>query len=188
MVIHELSHGVVALALGDQTARLAGRLTLNPLKHVDPIGTIFLPIFLRMVNSPIVFGWAKPVPINVFNLRHPKRDMLWIGVAGPMANLLLAVVSAAVLKLFGRGLPDLMVGLIRYLAVVNLVLGIFNLLPIPPLDGSRVLVGLLPARFMVALLLMEKWGFLLVILLLYSGWIDKLLGPMLGFLIHTLGL
>lgn len=188
VILHELSHGFVALALGDRTAQQAGRLTLNPLKHVDPVGTIFLPLVLRLVHSPVTFGWAKPVPINVFNLRHPKRDMLWIGMAGPVSNLLMAIAASGFLKVFGPGLPPVVVSLVKYLALVNLVLGVFNLLPIPPLDGSRVLMSIVPNRFAVGLILMERWGFILVFLLLYLGWIDKFLGPMIEYLVRVLGL
>ncbi len=188
VVIHELSHGFVALAFGDTTAQRAGRLTLNPLKHVDPIGTLFLPLFLRLIGSPVTFGWAKPVPINPVNLRHPRRDMLWIGMAGPVSNLLMALAAAGFLRLLGPGLPATVVALVKYLALVNLVLGTFNLLPIPPLDGSRVLLSLVPARFAVGLILMERWGFILIFLLLYLGWIDKVLAPMIGFLVQFLGL
>lgn len=188
VVVHEVSHGWVALRLGDRTALESGRLTLNPLRHIDPIGTVALPLFLRLVDAPFVFGWAKPVPINPLNFRHPRRDMLWVGAAGPAANMALA--SAAAL-LSGAGqlwLPALAVALLKYLAVINVVLGVFNLLPVPPLDGSRILLGMLPRAWAGILLLLERWGILLVFLLLYSGVLDRILSPAVGFLIRLLGL
>ena len=188
VVVHEVSHGLVAEALGDPTARRAGRLTLNPLRHVDPIGTVLLPLFLRLIHAPFVFGWAKPVPINFANLRHPKRDVLWIGAAGPAANFLLAGGTALLLKMAGPALPAVAAGLLRYLALINLMLGTFNLLPVPPLDGSRVLVGLLPARWAVGFLLLERWGIVLVMLLLYSGVIDRVIWPTVAWLAQVLEL
>lgn len=175
VTVHELSHGLAALYFGDSTARQAGRLTLNPLRHIDPVGTLLLPLLLRVLNSPFIFGWAKPVPINVLNLRHPRRDILWVGAAGPAANFLLAAVVALLLKLFGGTLPSWVAELARYLVLINLVLGTFNLLPIPPLDGSRVLMGILPARFSWRVAGLERWGVVLVLLLLYLGIGDRLL-------------
>jgi Zn-dependent protease len=187
VMVHEVSHGLVALALGDPTARDARRLTLNPLRHIDPVGTVALPLFLVAMNLP-AFGWAKPVPVNAFNLRHPKRDMLWVGAAGPAANFLLAAAGAFLLSRFGGALPALAEGLTRYLVQINLVLGTFNLLPIPPLDGSRVLTGLLPVPLARAVLSAERWGFLIVIALLYFGVLDRLVWPVVGFLARILGL
>ena len=188
VVIHEVSHGWVALQLGDSTALTAGRLTLNPLKHIDLMGTILLPVLLLVLHSPFVFGWAKPVPINILNLRHPKRDMLWVGAAGPAANFFLAVVGALLVRAGAPWMPPLLVGLLKYLVLINLILGTFNLLPIPPLDGSRVLAGLLPlsaARWLFAL---ERWGIILVMGLLYFGVLDRILWPAVTFLAKVLGL
>lgn len=187
VMVHEVSHGLVALALGDSTARDAKRLTLNPLRHIDPVGTVALPLLLVSMHLP-AFGWAKPVPINIFNLRHPKRDMLWVGAAGPAANFLLAVAGAFLLSRFGGALPALAAELTRYLVQINLVLGTFNLLPIPPLDGSRVLTGLLPLPLARLMLSAERWGFLIVIALLYLGVLDKLIWPAVEFLGRMLGL
>ncbi len=151
VVIHEVSHGWVALWLGDDTALRAGRLTLNPLKHIDPLGTIALPLLLVFLRSPFVFGWAKPVPVQFLNLRNPKRDMIWVGAAGPLSNFLLAGISAWALRQMSPILPELIEALLRFFILVNLVLGTFNLFPIPPLDGSRVLTGLLPASLSMVL-------------------------------------
>ena len=127
VVIHEVSHGVVANWLGDPTARQAGRLTLNPLKHIDPFGTLLLPLMLRLLHSPVVFGWAKPVPVDYRNLKHPKRDMLWIGAAGPAANFAMAAAAAFLLRAGGAALPPVAVSLLQTLAWINLGLGMFNL-------------------------------------------------------------
>lgn len=188
VVVHEVSHGWVALRLGDRTALESGRLTLNPLRHIDPIGTVALPLFLRLVDAPFVFGWAKPVPINPLNFRHPRRDMLWVGAAGPAANLALASAAALFSHVGQPLLPGLGIALLKYLAVINVVLGVFNLLPVPPLDGSRILLGMLPRAWAGILLLLERWGILLVFLLLYSGALDRILSPAVGFLIRLLGL
>ena len=187
VTVHELSHGLVALYFGDPTARQAGRLTLNPLKHIDPMGTLLLPLLLRLIHSPLLFGWAKPVPINALNLRHPRQDILWVGAAGPAANFLLAAVVALGLKLFGGLFPLLLTELARYLILINLVLGTFNLLPIPPLDGSRILMGILPARFSWILALLERWGILLVLLMLSLGLGDRVLDPVVTTLARWLG-
>jgi len=188
VVVHEVSHGWAALGLGDRTALEAGRLTLNPLRHVDPIGTLLLPVFLQMINAPFVFGWAKPVPVNPLSFRCPRQGMLWVGAAGPAANFLLAA-AAAFLSHAGAGvLSGLAVDLLRALALINLVLGVFNLLPVPPLDGSRVLLGLVPPAWAGVLGRLERWGILLVILLLYTGALDRILGPSVWFLARALGL
>ena len=127
VVIHEVSHGVVANFLGDSTARQAGRLTLNPLRHIDPFGTLLLPLMLRLIHSPIIFGWAKPVPVDYRNLRSPKRDMLWIGAAGPASNFTMAAVIALLLRAGGLAWPPLAISLLQALALMNLSLGLFNL-------------------------------------------------------------
>ena len=187
VVVHEVSHGCVALVLGDRTALVAGRLTLNPFKHIDPVGTFLLPLLLVFIRAPFVFGWAKPVPVNVMNLHSPKRDIFWVGAAGPAANFSLAILVAVLLKAIGAAAPLwLMVGA-KYLILINLVLGIFNLIPIPPLDGSRILTGLLPSRFAKQVLSLERWGTLLVVILLAFGFIDKVLQPLVSFLAKLLG-
>jgi len=168
VVVHEVSHGLVALRLGDPTARDAGRLTLNPLKHIDPVGTVLLPVLLMVMHSPFVFGWAKPVPVNAFNLRHPKRDMLWVGAAGPLTNFALAVVGAFGLKLFGPSSP-LAADIFTLIVLINVLLGMFNLVPIPPLDGSRVLTSLLPVRYIPMMIKLERWGMPILVILLFMG-------------------
>lgn len=188
VTVHEVSHGWVAFRLGDTTAQRAGRLTLNPLRHIDPFGTILLPLLLRLINAPLMFGWAKPVPINALNFRHPRRDLLWVGAAGPAANFLFAAVVTGLVKLGEGMIPLLALELGKYLILINVVLGLFNLLPVPPLDGSRVLAGLLPARFTGVMVLLERWGFFLILLLLLMGLDEWLLKPVVEGLVRWLGL
>jgi Zn-dependent protease len=179
VVVHEFAHALVARRLGDTTAERLGRLTLNPLAHIDPIGTILLPVLLVVTHAPIVLGWAKPVPIDFRQLGHPKRDMIWVGLAGPAANFLAAALSA----LIYRSLPGANASLVGLILVsfilINITLGTFNLIPIPPLDGSRVLVGLLPMSMARPYLRMERYGFLIVIGLLYVGAFDRIIGPII---------
>ncbi len=187
VVVHEVSHGWVALYFGDTTALKAGRLTLNPFRHIDPVGTVILPVLLMALRAPIVFGWAKPVPVNPLFMRHPKRDMLWVGLAGPAANFFLAVLAAVALKYSKLWIPELAAALVRYLILVNLLLGTFNLLPIPPLDGSRILTGILPRGLARVFLQTEKWGIVLVMVLLYLGVINRVLMPVVEQLARFLG-
>jgi len=184
IVLHEVSHGWVAFRLGDDTAYWMGRLTLNPIKHIDPVGTILIPLVLLVLNTGFVFGYAKPVPINYRKLRNPKRDMVLVAVAGPVTNLLLACASALLLWLVTL-LPDSMIAVVKPLAlmcqasiIINMVLCIFNLLPLPPLDGGRVAVGLLPYRAADALARLEPYGFLIVVVLLLTGVLQSLIGPL----------
>lgn len=180
VVIHELSHGVVANRLGDDTARLAGRLTLNPLPHLDPFASILLPLFLFWVGSPIIFGSAKPVPVNFFNLRHPKRDMALVSLAGPLSNFFLAAAFALPVR-FGLVSPmTATYQIFLQIVILNLVLGIFNLLPIPPLDGSKVFASLFSDEMMYRILTWERFGFILIILFLYLGLIHSVLVPILN--------
>jgi Zn-dependent protease len=186
VILHELSHGVVALKLGDDTAQRMGRLTLNPLPHIDPIGTVLLPAFLLLVGAPFLFGYARPVPVDYRRLRNPKRDMMLVALAGPLTNLGLAIVSAGVLhRLVGHAsaMPDGATGgivaplawIALYSVVINVVLAVFNLLPIPPLDGGRVLTGILPLRYARLVARVEPFGFMIVILLLMTDALNVVL-------------
>jgi Zn-dependent protease len=184
VVLHEVSHGWVANRLGDDTARWMGRLTLNPLKHIDPLGTVIIPLLLLVMGSPFLFGYAKPVPINFRKLRNPKRDMVWVAAAGPVTNLLLALFSAVLLYAVVR-LPaaaDWVVHPVSLMCqasiLINMVLCIFNLLPLPPLDGGRVAVGLLPGPAAYQLSRVEPFGFLIIVVLLMTGLLQSLIGPL----------
>ncbi|RLA19501.1 MAG: site-2 protease family protein [Gammaproteobacteria bacterium] len=182
ITVHEVAHGWVAKQYGDRTAEMLGRLTLNPLKHIDPIGTILVPGVLLLMGG-FVFGWAKPVPINPRNLRSPKRDMAIVAVAGPIANLLMALFWALIIRigtLFVGGQE--MIGLpLIYMGSAGISINIFlmmlNLLPIPPLDGGRVLAGFLPGPLAYKLNRLEPYGFMILIALIYFGGLSLLLGP-----------
>tara|TARA_B100000315_G_scaffold225987_1_gene232607 strand:- start:277 stop:915 length:639 start_codon:yes stop_codon:yes gene_type:complete len=193
VVLHELAHGVAAYRLGDRTALQAGRLTLNPLAHVDPMGTIVVPLLLILFKSPFLFGWAKPVPINPSYLKDPKRDMIWIGLAGPATNLLIAVASALLLKFFlvlrflSEGVfAEFGVSILVNSAIINVVLAVFNALPIPPLDGGKILAGLLPSRQVEMLNQIEPYGFLILMLLLMSGMLGTIIGPFIQVFLRIL--
>ncbi|PIY83294.1 MAG: site-2 protease family protein [Candidatus Omnitrophica bacterium CG_4_10_14_0_2_um_filter_44_9] len=185
VVIHEFAHGFVALQLGDTTAQRAGRLTLNPLAHIDPFGTVLLPIMLVIMNSPVLFGWAKPIPVNFAALKNPKKDMIWVGLAGPLANLACAF-AAAILFKFGLKNSEILAATLQYFMVINVVLAIFNLIPIPPLDGSRVLMGLLPRPSAILLASAEPYGFILLFALLYAGLFDKVVWPVANYVLFYL--
>ena len=184
VVLHEFAHGWVAYRLGDPTAKFMGRLTLNPIKHIDPIGTIVLPIMLIVMSSPVIFGWAKPVPVNFMNLKHPRRDMMWVGIAGPLVNVCLAIFFSLLFKLSFSPTDH---HVIELAVIINLVLAIFNMIPIPPLDGSRLIMGLLPSNFAYALARMEKYGIIIVLLLLYLGLFDRVVWPLVSFFAYKLG-
>jgi Zn-dependent protease len=186
ITMHEVAHGWVAERFGDPTARLLGRLTLNPIKHLDPIGTLLLFF--------IGFGWARPVPVNPGNLRDPRRNMLWVALGGPVANLGLALVSALVLRGLGR-FPAGSVGSIEAMVLepltlmaafslyINVVLAVINLMPVPPLDGGRVLIGLLPQKSAAVVARIEPFGFFIVIFLFFfSPLSERVLLPIVGSL------
>ncbi|MDD4908636.1 MAG: site-2 protease family protein [Candidatus Omnitrophica bacterium] len=187
MTFHEFSHGWAAYKLGDTTAARQGRLTLNPLAHIDPVGTVLLPILLFITtNGQFVFGAAKPVPINYYALRNPRRDMLLIGLAGPLSNIILAALLSVILK--GLNSASLAAELIRNLAFINIILGVFNLLPIPPLDGSRVVAGLLPDSLAQAYNRLEPYGFIIIIGLMALGILNILIWPAIILTAKALGI
>ncbi len=188
VICHEVAHGLMAEKLGDPTARYAGRLTLNPIPHIDLFGSILLPAFLLLIHSPILFGAAKPVPVDYRNLRNLKWDMILVSLAGPATNFVLAILAAAAYRL-SPNLSGLGQQLLIETVMLNLVLGLFNLIPIPPLDGSKVLAslfGFLDRNWMYAILSMERFGFILIILFLYTGLLNTVLMPPLNFLLNFL--
>ena len=183
ITVHEVAHGWVAKRLGDPTAMMLGRLTLNPLKHVDPIGTFLVPFALMLMHLPI-FGWAKPVPVTWENLRHPKRDMIFVAAAGPAANLLMALLWGLVAKLSTLTPPDwawaaVPMQLMGEIGIfINVLLMVFNLLPLPPLDGGRVAVGLLPGPWAWQLSRVEPYGFFILLGLMITGVLWFIIRPM----------
>lgn len=185
ITVHEVAHGWVASKFGDQTARLAGRLTLNPLKHIDPLGTIVIPLVLLLFTN-FIFGWAKPVPVDARNMRNPRRDMAITSLAGPVANLLMAIGWAAVAKI-GFYLNDWLGVPLIYMGLagieINIILGVLNCLPIPPLDGGRALYNILPGRLAWNFYKLEPYGFLILLLLMFTGVLSFILGPIVYFLI-----
>lgn len=192
ITVHEVAHGFVAMLCGDYTAKLSGRLTLNPLRHIDPVGTVLLPM-LMLLFSNFIFGWAKPVPVDPRNMRHPRRDMAMVALAGPLANLLMALGWAAIAKL-GMHLSSAdnqWVGVpLAYMGeagiMINIVLGVLNLIPLPPLDGGNILKNLLPPRLAYQFSFIEPYSFFILILLLVTGFLSSVIGPPVIFLLRLI--
>ena len=190
IIVHEVAHGFVAYKRGDSTAKLLGRLTLNPIYHIDIFGSIILPAILMLTGAP-VFGWAKPVPVNMYNLKNPKRDMIFVSLAGVTANFLLAVIAGIIMFLIrsagaeGSFLFSVYM-VMQYVIVINIVLMIFNLIPIPPLDGSRVVLFLLPRDLAQKYAKIERYGFWIILILLMTNILWKIIAPIANFLIKLL--
>ncbi len=189
IILHEIAHGGAAYALGDPTAYRAGRLTLNPIPHIDLMGSIVLPAILVFTGSPFLIGWAKPVPINPAYFRNLRLGIVLTGAAGPATNLAIAALAAAAWKLLvpTQIVPAEPVGeVLVYASVINIVLAVFNLVPIPPLDGSRIVMGLLPRRLAYAYGRLERYGMLIVLGLLVAGGMTYVVTPVARFLIKIL--
>lgn len=190
VMVHEVSHGVVAFKLGDETAKNEGRLTLNPLVHIDFFGSIFLPILLILTNSPVIFGWAKPVPYNPNNLKNPKKGAALIGIAGPLSNIILAVIFGILLKIIsGIGISISLFPLVMFFQIIifiNLLLAVFNLVPIPPLDGSKLLFAVLPQKCRKLQFFLERYGMAILLAFIFFGF--WLLIPIINFLYGLLAL
>jgi len=197
ITVHEVAHGWVARRLGDPTAFMLGRLTLNPLKHIDPVGTVLVPLALLMIGG-FVFGWAKPVPVTWENLRHPKLDMALVAAAGPVANLVMALLWAGAMKIgmLLAGTADAIAIPLLYMGaagiMINLVLMVLNLLPLPPLDGGRVVAGLLPDRLSWQFSRLEPYGLMILLSMLFFGLLGDVLRPpvvlLQGLIFSMLGL
>ena len=176
ITVHEAAHGYAARHYGDNTAYALGRITLNPLKHIDPIGTILMPLVLIFAGSPFLFGYAKPVPVHFGNLNNPKRDMVWVALAGPASNLAMALIWGIVFYLLqGAGVNESFFNKMAQGGIlVNAVMFAFNLFPLPPLDGGRILVGLLPYKYAELVSRVEPWGFFIVLGLVIAGVINAI--------------
>jgi len=191
ITLHEAAHGYVARHFGDMTAFAAGRISLNPLRHIDLVGTIIVPL-VSLLLADILFGWAKPVPVNFANLRNPKKDMLWVAAAGPFSNLLMALGWALALKV-GAGLAPGSSGAVWLVLsaacgiFVNVILMVLNLLPLPPLDGGRIAVSLLPHRLAWKFAQIERYGFMILIVLLFTGALGIILWPLINLSISGIG-
>jgi len=180
VVIHEVAHGLAAYKLGDPTAKYEGRLTLNPIPHLDPLGSILTPGFLIIIGAPFFFGWAKPVPFNPYNLRHPRRDEAIIAFAGPLSNIILAIAAALIYRVLVPDPGTIIAAVLASFIFINLVLAVFNLIPIPPLDGSKLVFSAFPsiAEFRGVL---ESVGFVLILLFIVSP-LSNFIGPLVSTL------
>lgn len=199
ITFHELSHGLVANKLGDPTAKMMGRLTLNPIAHIDIFGTILMPLMLLIfTNGQFVFGYAKPVPINPMNFKNPKRDMAISAAAGPVTNILLSIISVFILKfivipflplfpeILSTTLMEPLIMILKSSVIYNVILAAFNLMPIPPLDGGRVLMGFLPSRQAISFSRIEPFGFLIVIILIATGVANYFVVPLVNLFLWVL--
>ena len=184
ITVHEAAHGYAAKHFGDKTAFFLGRITLNPLKHIDPIGTILIPGALWLLNAPFLFGWAKPVPVNFSNLRNPKKDMMWVALAGPASNFFMAIIWVILLNFTQSNQVNYSLfisGMCQVGIMINLVLMLLNLLPIPPLDGGRMAVSLLPNPWSYKLASLERYGMFILLFMIMSGLLTVILLPLLRF-------
>jgi Zn-dependent protease len=193
ITVHEVAHGWAAKQLGDRTAQMLGRLTLNPLRHIDPIGTVLVPLLLLVLPGGFIFGWAKPVPVTWQNLNQPKRDMALVAVAGPLANLLMVLFWILMIRVGVLLGPEIGYSRLFFIYTgvagifINTILMVLNLIPLPPLDGGRVLTGLLPGPLAWKFSRVEPYGFIILVALLATGLLGKILGEPLQFLLGGFG-
>jgi Zn-dependent protease len=190
ITLHEAAHGYVAKLFGDSTAYLLGRVSLNPVRHIDPVGTIALPL-LSLAMGGVLFGWAKPVPVDFGKLNHPKRDMLWVAAAGPAANLAMILFWALMIKLAlvmpGNSYAEPMAKMGSFGVQINAALMVLNLIPLPPLDGGRIAVSLLPHDLALPLARVEPYGLIVLVVLLFSGLLGRLINPLIDATMHGVG-
>jgi Zn-dependent protease len=184
VVIHEVAHGLAALSQGDQTAKIMGRLTLNPIKHIDPFGSIILPLFCAILPGGIILGWAKPVPVNFNALRSGKKGEALVAFAGPLSNIILAVVAGLVIRGFASSLPDPAVIALSIVIITILVLAVFNLVPLPPLDGSRILAAILPHKARYIMGILDRYGLIFALVFIFFIW--QLVVPVVYFIANLI--
>lgn len=188
VVCHEIAHGYTAFRLGDPTASRMGRLSFNPIVHIDLFGTIILPAMLIFMKSPFLFAWAKPVPVNPAYFRNPKKGMMLVAMAGPATNLAIAIALSVLLSLLGGILPAFLTRTFAYVSVINVMLMVFNLIPIPPLDGSRIVSNFLKGKALWNYMKLERFGMFIVFGLLFTGVISSILYPAMNLTVKLLGL
>ena len=196
LTVHEVAHGYIAYRKGDYTAKMLGRLTMNPIKHLDPFGTVVFPLLLAFSGTGVIFGWAKPVPVNSFNFKNPRKDMMYVGLAGPLSNFILAAVIAFVFRILlifpGQevlwsskvGQPSAIMFLLTI--KISIYLGVFNLLPIHPLDGSHILEGLLPPQQAQAYSRLSQYGFIFLLILLFTGVLTAVTYPLYALILRVI--
>lgn len=187
VILHEFAHGYSAYRYGDDTAYLSGRLTLNPIAHIDPVGTVVLPFVCYLAGWPMI-GWAKPVPVNPYRLRHPRADMPKVAFAGPLTNIILVIIAALLFKLsvVAGFTTKALTTVLLYTIMINLILAIFNLIPVPPLDGSKVLAGFLPDHLADKLMSLERYGMIIVMVLVFSGIFSKVVLPIFYMVLNII--
>jgi Zn-dependent protease len=178
VIIHEISHGYMADRLGDPTARLQGRLTLNPIKHIDPFGSVILPLMMAIITPGFVFGWAKPVPYNPYNLNNKRSGEFLIAAAGPLSNLIIALIFGLIIRFVQQGVMTPFIEIASYIVIINLTLAVFNLIPIPPLDGSKLLFSILPQQYGKTRMMLETYAPVLIIVVVLFLW--ELIYPVIG--------
>ena len=188
VVCHEIAHGYTAYLLGDPTASQAGRLSFNPIVHIDLFGTIILPAILVLSGSRFLFAWAKPVPVNPAYFKDRRKGMMLVAIAGPLTNLLIAILLSGILLLFGGAMPGIVSTTFAWVALINTMLMIFNLIPIPPLDGSRIVAGFLKGKALWNYMRLERFGMFIVFGLLFLGVISWILNPAMYLAVKLLGL